>query len=245
MLRIGIISGKGGVGKTSCTVSLAYAFTNMKKSVGILDADLTGPNVNVAMGIEADLQIDAQRVKYLPVEKDGIKVLSMANILPPDGALMIRGYDSNEKSYTKSSIMKEFVQNTDWGELDILLCDLPPGTGDEAISMIEYLKPDGVIVITTPHSFAYADYLRVMHMLELYSIRVFKTVINMAYALLPCPHPDICKEENRVHRYDIFKDGDFQYENAYEIPLWPEYSQSHIIELKELADEILEKFVVA
>jgi len=246
MIRIGVLSGKGGVGKSTVTVSLAYAFKDMGRAVGIIDADLTGPNINVAMGIEDELKIDAEKVKYLPIEKDNIRVLSMANILPQDAALMIKGYDSDSKAYTQTSIIKEFVNNTNWGvPLDVLLVDLPPGTADVTTAMLEYLKPDGAIIVTTPHSFAYSDYLRMMHMLEIYGIKVLKTIVNMAYLELPCEHPEVCKEETKSHTYEIFNDGDFKYDDSYEIPIMPTASIEHKIDLTEVAEEILQKFMVA
>jgi ATP-binding protein involved in chromosome partitioning len=248
VLRIATVSGKGGTGKSTVTVSMAYAFKEMGKVVGILDCDLTGPNINIAMGIDEDKEtvgIDAKRVKYIPIEKDSIKVLSMASILPKESALMIKGSDSNEQAYTKSSIMKEFIYNVDWGPLDILLVDLPPGTGDEAQNIIQHMKPDGVIVVTTPHSYAYADYLRVMNMLELYEIRIFKTIVNMAYLEIECPHPEVCEEQDKIHTYNIFGDGKFEYSNSIELPLLPEVAQTHIIDLHDVAEEIEQKFVVA
>ena len=248
MLRIAVLSGKGGVGKTTCTASLAEEFQALEKRVGIMDMDLTGPNVNEAMHITEDevVGIDAQRVKYVPIDKNGIKVLSMASVMPKDSALMIAGSDSNEKAYTQTAIAKEFIYNVDWGPLDILLIDMPPGTNDSTLNIIKYMKPDGVVIVTTPHSFAYADYLRVVNMLELYEIRVFKVIVNMAYALLPCPHSEVCSEQDHLHQYDIFNDGGkFKYENAYEVPLEIESAQNHRVNLSEVAEEILQRFVVA
>jgi len=239
LIKIVVVSGKGGVGKTTVACNLARAFSSLGKRVGLLDLDITGPNVVRAMDITLPMGIDVSAVKYIPVEQDGVKVVSMANILPRGQALLLRGYDSDESTLTRSSIIKEFVFRVDWGDgLDILLADLPPGTGDEVISAIEYLAPDGAVVVTIPHSMAYEDYLRIIHLLDLYKIRVLKTVVNLAYFDAPCPHPK-CKV--KTHRYYIFNDGQFDYYNKYEVPIIPEVASTHKIDLKDLAEEILRK----
>jgi ATP-binding protein involved in chromosome partitioning len=241
MLKIIVVSGKGGVGKTTVACSLAYAFKELGKKVGILDLDLTGPNVVKALNVTIPLAIDVARVKYVPAEVDGIKVVSMAQILPDGVALLLKGYDSDESVYTRSSIIKEFAFNVDWGEgLDVLVVDMPPGTGDEVTSAIEYLAPDGAVVVTIPHSMAYEDYKRVVHMLELYNIRIFKTVVNLAYFDAPCPHYR-CKA--KFHRYYIFSDGQFDYYNKLELPIDPKVAETHRVDLKGLAEEILAKVV--
>lgn len=235
MLKLSVLSGKGGVGKTTICVNLAYALRDMGKKIGIMDFDLTGPNVMRAIGAEESLKLDITKAKYIPIEHDGIKILSMANLLPQGKALLWEGI-------RRRGIVKEFIHAADWTGLDILLADLPPGCGDETLGMMEYFVPDGVIIVTTPHSLAYEDYLRAIDMLKLNNTSVIKTVVNMAYFDLKCPHKN-CREKK--HRISVFKDNDHSWENSFEVPFDPLISASNKVDLKELAKLIIEKMVVA
>jgi ATP-binding protein involved in chromosome partitioning len=237
MFKLAVLSGKGGVGKTTITVNLAYAFRDLGKKVGIVDLDLTGPNVVRALNIDSlTVSIDAAEVKYIPIEHDGMKVISMASVIPEDQPLLLKGADSDSLTYTREAIIREFATRVNWGNIDILVMDCPPGTVDEVTSGLRYFKPDGAVVVTTPHSMAYVDYVRVVKMLKDYDIPILKTVVNMAYFDAECPHLT-CKE--KYHRYKIFYDKDIKYENAYELPIKQEIASTHRVDLKELATIIL------
>ena len=142
--RIAVFSGKGGVGKTTVSVNLAYAFQLEGYSTGILDADITGPNVAKMLNVQDDvIYLDE---KMIPFEKYGAKMISMASLLPHGQPLIWRGP-------MRSKVINQFLADVDWGELDYLIADLPPGTGDEILTIAQEMKPDYAIIVTTLKKF--------------------------------------------------------------------------------------------
>lgn len=175
--RIVVFSGKGGVGKTTVSVNLAYALQLAGNSTGILDADITGPNVPKMLGIEGELiMIDS---KLIPFEKKGLKMISMASMLKGGQALIWRGP-------LRSKIINQFLADVDWGELDYLIADLPPGTGDEILTIAQQMKPDCAVIVTTPQEVSVIDAERAIDMAQKLNIPFIGVVENMAG--FACPH---------------------------------------------------------
>jgi len=183
--RIVVFSGKGGVGKTTVSVNLAYALTKRGKRVGLLDADITGPNVPQMVGIAESLEADAERI--LPHEKEGVKIVSLASMVPPEVAIIWRGP-------LRSKAIEQLLGDAKWGKLDFLIVDLPPGTGDEVLTISQRTSPQMAIIVTTPQEVALIDARRAVNMAKKMEIRQIGIVENMSG--LVCPH---CGE-----RIDLF-----------------------------------------
>jgi ATP-binding protein involved in chromosome partitioning len=175
--RIAVFSGKGGVGKTTVSVNLAYAFQLEGYSTGILDADITGPNV--AKMLNVDGEIIFLNEKIVPFEKYGAKMISMASMLPHGQPLIWRGP-------MRSKVINQFLADVDWGELDYLIADLPPGTGDEILTIAQEMKPDYAIIVTTPQEVSVIDAERAINMAKKLEIPFIGVVENMAGFV--CPH---------------------------------------------------------
>lgn len=175
--RIAVFSGKGGVGKTTVSVNLAYALLNEGLSTGILDADITGPNVAKMLGIKSELIILDEKI--IPFEKYGAKVISMASLLKDGQALIWRGP-------MRSKIINQFLADVEWNELDFMIADLPPGTGDEILTIAQEMKPDYAVVVTTPQEVSVIDAERAVNMAKQLQIPAIGIVENMAG--LVCPH---------------------------------------------------------
>jgi ATP-binding protein involved in chromosome partitioning len=176
--KIAILSGKGGVGKTTVAVNTAVALAEEGFKVALLDLDLHGPNVPRMLGIDdAPTARDGLivPVKYGP----NMSVLSIGMLVEPEQAVAWRGP-------LKHSAIMQFLSDTAWGELDFMIFDLPPGTGDEAMSLMQLVKLDGVVLVTTPQKVALDDVLRAMHFSQEMGHRVLGFVNNMAYLI--CPH---------------------------------------------------------
>jgi len=189
--KIVVGSGKGGVGKSTVTVNLAAALQGRGYKVGILDADITGPNIPKLLGIE-DQQLLSGPNGLEPANASGMKVISMALLLKSrDSAVVWRGP-------MKMAALKQFISEVNWGDLDFLLVDLPPGTSDEPISAAQLISGlDGAIVVTTPQEVALLDSRKAVNMFRLMEVRVLGIVENMSG--LVCPH---CGE-----KIEVFKTG--------------------------------------
>ena len=189
--KIVIGSGKGGVGKSTVTVNLAAALQSRGFKVGILDADITGPNIPKLLGIE-DQKMIAGPEGLDPADAAGIKVVSMALLLKSrDSPVVWRGP-------MKMSALKQFVSDVNWGDLDFLLVDLPPGTSDEPISIAQLISGlDGAIIVTTPQEVALLDSRKAVNMFLMMDVRVLGIVENMSGLI--CPH---CGE-----KIEVFKTG--------------------------------------
>jgi ATP-binding protein involved in chromosome partitioning len=175
---VAVASGKGGVGKTTVAVNLALALARMKCTVGLLDADIYGPNVPLMLGTTEQPQaIDEQTI--LPVEAQGLKMISMGLLVPPDRPMIWRGPMLH-------SALTQFLRNVRWGELDYLIVDLPPGTGDVQLTLIQTVPISGAVVVTTPSVVALADVRKAIEMFRQVNVEVLGIVENMSY--FACPH---------------------------------------------------------
>jgi ATP-binding protein involved in chromosome partitioning len=173
---IAIASGKGGVGKTTVAVNLAIALSKKGAKVGILDADMHGPDIPIMLGInERPL---GSKGMLIPIEKFGIKVISTATLAGDGVAIVWRGPLVNKA-------IKEFLGHVAWGELDYLLVDLPPGTGDAPLTMAKLISLDGVIIVTTPQKVALADVRRCIGLFVGQNIPIFGIVENMSFLRVP------------------------------------------------------------
>ena len=175
--RIVVFSGKGGVGKTTVAVNLACMLSQGPYNVGLLDADITGPNVLQMMGINEHPQ--AVDEKLIPHERHGVKVVSLASLLPADAAVIWRGP-------MRSKALEQLLNDTEWGDMDTLIMDLPPGTGDEALTIAQDVKPQLAIVVTTPQEVALLDARRAINFARKLEIPTIAIVENMSGLI--CPH---------------------------------------------------------
>ncbi len=175
--RIAVFSGKGGVGKTTVSINLAYAFQLEGFSTGILDADITGPNVAKMLNVNSELIFLNE--KMVPFEKYGAKMISMAAMLKSGQPLIWRGP-------MRSKIINQFLADVDWGELDYLIADLPPGTGDEILTISQQMKPDYAVIVTTPQEVSIIDAERAVNMAKKLEIPYIGVVENMSGFV--CPH---------------------------------------------------------
>ena len=169
---VAVASGKGGVGKTTVAVNLAIALKNMGHSVGLLDADVYGPNVPVMLGTnEQPRAVDERTI--IPVEAYGLKMISMGLLNPGDKPLVWRGPMLH-------SVIQQFLRSTQWGELDYLIVDLPPGTGDVQLTLIQSVSVSGAVVVTTPSIVALADVRKAIEMFRQVNVEILGVVENMS-----------------------------------------------------------------
>lgn len=168
---IAVSSGKGGVGKTTIAVNLAISLANEGASVGLLDADILGPNVPMMMGLQR--MPPPRDRKMVPAERFGVKVVSMAFMVPPDQPLIWRGPMLH-------SAIRQLLSDVAWGDLDYLVVDLPPGTGDAQLTLAQVLPISGAIIVTQPMQVAASDALRGLKMFEKLEVPILGIVENMS-----------------------------------------------------------------
>ena len=185
---IAVGSGKGGVGKTTVAVNLAVGLASLGYKSGLMDADVYGPNVPLMMGVNRTPMAYGDRIQ--PLDQFGVKLMSMGFLSPGDKPLVWRGPMLH-------SVIQQFLRGVDWGELDYLVIDLPPGTGDVQLSLIQTAPITGAIVVTTPSDVSLEDARKAIHMFHQVKVPILGIVENMSY--LECPH---CKE-----RIDVFSHG--------------------------------------
>jgi ATP-binding protein involved in chromosome partitioning len=206
---IAIASGKGGVGKSTVTSNLAVALAQAGAKVGLIDADIYGPSIPTMFNCEFEQpqikQVNGKNV-ILPIEQYGVKLISIGFLAPPDSAVVWRGPMA-------SSALKQFFSDADWGELDYLLIDLPPGTSDIHLTLVQTVPVTGAVIVTTPQKVALADANKGLAMFRQPQINVpvLGIIENMAY---------FTPEELPGNKYYIFgKDGGKNLSEKYNVPL--------------------------
>jgi ATP-binding protein involved in chromosome partitioning len=186
---IAVSSGKGGVGKSTVAVNLAVALAQDGASVGLMDADVYGPNVPLMLGI-AHKQPEVFQNKLIPLEAHGIRIISMAVLAPADKPMVLRGPMLH-------GIVRQFLTDVNWGELDYLIVDMPPGTGDVQLSLAQLVPVQGAVLVTTPQNVSIADVRRAYKMFEQVNVPVLGVIENMSYFIAP----------DTGNRYNIFGEG--------------------------------------
>jgi ATP-binding protein involved in chromosome partitioning len=182
---IAVASNKGGVGKTTVSVNLAVALAKRGARVGLLDADVTGPNIPIMMGFEAGFMAEGER-GLTTVEKYGVRMVSLGFVLPRLSPVVWRGP-------MVGTAVRQLLHDIKWGELDYLIVDLPPGTSDASMSMAQEAPISGVVVVSTPQDVAWEDAGKAVAMFDKLNVPVFGVVENMSYFL--CPH---CGERTEI-----------------------------------------------
>ena len=175
-LRIVVFSGKGGVGKTTVSVNLAAALNAQGLSVGLLDGDITGPNVGQMLGITEPVRVENDGI--LPHEVEGLNVVTLASMIPAGAAIVWRGP-------IRSKTLEQLLDDTAWGDLDVLVVDMPPGTGDEILTISQRTLPQIAVVVTTPQEVALADARRAVDFANKLKIPSIGLVENMSGAVCP------------------------------------------------------------
>ncbi len=186
---IAVASGKGGVGKSTCSVNLALALQAQGLKVGVLDADLYGPSLPKLLGLEGKPAFRDDNF-FKPFQAYGLEAMSIGPMLEGNQAVVWRGPMA-------SSALRQLLRETDWGDLDVLVMDLPPGTGDIQISLCQTVQFDGVVMVSTPQDLALIDAKKAMDMFMRLKIPVLGIVENMSYFVAP----------DTGKRYDIFGHG--------------------------------------
>jgi len=177
---VAVGAGKGGVGKTTLAVNLALALSALGSRVGMIDGDIYGPNVPMMLGVQG--QLTSEDEKIVPAEKFGIKVVSMGFLTNDESPVIWRGPMLH-------SVIRQFFHDVKWGELDYLVIDMPPGTGDVALSLSQTVPVAGAIVVTTPQEVSLADSRRAVRMYQKLNIPVLGLIENMSYFVCPsCEH---------------------------------------------------------
>ncbi len=186
---IAVGSGKGGVGKTTLAVNLAVALARMGHKVGLLDADVYGPNVPLMLGVSAQPRMVGEN-RIEPLEAFGLKVISVGFLNPGDKPIIWRGPMLHQ-------IVRQFLGLVEWGKLDYMVVDLPPGTGDIALSLVQTVPLTGAVVVSTPSDVSLQDARKAIEMFRQMKVDIVGVVENMSYFV--CPH---CE-----HEVDIFSRG--------------------------------------
>ena len=177
---IAVASGKGGVGKSTVSVNLAVALAQSGASVGLLDADITGPNIPLMMGLEGQPKASANN-KITPLERYGVKAISIQFFVPEGQPIVWRGP-------LVGGAIQQFLRDVDWGELDYLVIDLPPGTSDAQLTLAQAVPISGAVLVTTPQEVSLADVGKALAMFQRMSVPVLGLVENMTAFV--CPHCD-------------------------------------------------------
>ncbi len=186
---IAVASGKGGVGKSTMATNLALSLALDGAKVGLLDADIFGPNIPMMLGSNEKPRYN-QLQKIVPPEAHGIKMMSMGLLVEPNQAVIWRGPMIH-------NALRQFLQDVEWGELDYLIIDLPPGTGDASLSLAQSLSLTGAVIVTTPQQVALSDVVRGTTMFEQLNVPILGIIENMSYFVAP----------DTGQKYDIFGQG--------------------------------------
>ncbi|NVJ87091.1 MAG: Mrp/NBP35 family ATP-binding protein [Algoriphagus sp.] len=205
---IAIASGKGGVGKSTTAVNLAVALAESGAKVGLIDADISGPSIPTMFNVEGEqpaVKREGDKNVIIPIEQYGVKMISIGFLTPTDSAVVWRGPMA-------SSALRQFISDVNWGELDYLLIDLPPGTSDIHLTMVQTVPVTGAVIVTTPQKVALADATKGLSMFNQPQINVpvLGVVENMAY---------FTPEELPDHKYYLFgKEGGKRLAEKYQVP---------------------------
>ena len=186
---VAVSSGKGGVGKSTVAVNLAVSLARDGARVGLMDADVYGPNVPLMLGV-GHVRPTISGNKLVPLEAHGIRLMSMAVLKPGDEPMIVRGPILH-------GLVRQFLQDVEWGELDYLIVDMPPGTGDVQLSLAQLVPVQGAVLVTTPQEVALSDVRRALRMFETVNVPVLGVVENMSYFVAP----------DTGVRYNIFGEG--------------------------------------
>lgn len=189
---IAIASGKGGVGKSTVAVNLAVALAKDGASVGLIDADIYGPSIPLMLGLKEKPKIyqDQQTMKIIPLVNYGVKVISIGLLVDDNAPVIWRGPMA-------SGAVKQFMTDVDWGELDYLIFDLPPGTGDIQLTLVQTIPLTGAVIVTTPQEVSLIDARKALKMFTRVNVPVLGVVENMSYFIAP----------DTGIKYDIFGSG--------------------------------------
>lgn len=185
---IAVASGKGGVGKSTMAANLALSLSLDGARIGLLDADIYGPNIPLMMGVNE--RPKGQNDKIIPPQGYGIKIMSMGFLVDPNQPVIWRGPMIH-------NALRQFLQDVEWGNLDYLVVDLPPGTGDASLSLAQSLSLTGAVIVTTPQQVALSDVVRGVAMFQQLNVPILGVIENMSYFVAP----------DTGKRYDIFGHG--------------------------------------
>lgn len=184
---IAVASGKGGVGKSTVCANLAIALAQSGARVGLMDADIYGPNIPLMLGISSETRPEVTpEEKIVPLQAYGLKMISMGVLVPPGAPMIWRGPMLH-------SAVTQFLQKVEWGELDYLMVDLPPGTGDVQLSLVQTVSVTGAVIVTTPQEVALLDVRKGIAMFQKTQVSILGVVENMSSFI--CPH---CNEETPI-----------------------------------------------
>ncbi len=187
---IAVASGKGGVGKSTVAVNLAVALSELGAEVGLLDADIYGPSIPTMLGANEQPEMSENR-KILPLHRHGVKLMSIGFLLPDKNTAMVW------RGPMVHSALRNFLQDVDWGELDYLIVDMPPGTGDAHLTMTQSIPLTGAVVVTTPQIVALDDARKGVALFQKTNTPILGIIENMSYFIAP----------DTGKRYDIFRAG--------------------------------------
>ncbi len=199
---IAVASGKGGVGKSTVAVNLALALSKAGSRVGLLDIDLYGPSIPMMMGIHEDIQATEDK-RLIPLEAHGVKLISVGFMLDEETPLIWRGP-------LVMQLVQQFLKDVEWGELDYLVIDLPPGTGDAQLTLVQTIPLTGVVAVTTPQDVALIDARRAIKMFTEVKVPILGIVENMSSFI--CPH---CDKETEI----FSSGGGKKTSERYDVPL--------------------------
>jgi ATP-binding protein involved in chromosome partitioning len=189
---IAVASGKGGVGKSTVAVNLAVALAKQGAKVGLIDADVYGPSIPMMLGLKKKPKVyqDGQTLKMIPLENYGIKIMSIGLLVEENAPVIWRGPMA-------SSAIRQFMSDVDWGELDYLFFDMPPGTGDIQLTLVQSIPLSGAIIVTTPQEVSLIDARKALKMFTRVNVPIVGIIENMSYFIAP----------DTGKKYDIFGTG--------------------------------------
>jgi len=206
-------SGKGGVGKSTVSVNLAVSLAKKNLKIGLLDADIYGPSIPKMLGITEKPEVSKNK-KILPYEKYGIKSMSIGNMVPQDGSVIWRGAMA-------SNAIRQLVNDVDWDELDFLILDLPPGTGDIQLSLCQNFSISGAVIVSTPQEISLLDVRKAVNMFKKVKVEILGTIQNMSYLNVDGKKTFIFGKDG------VKKESDkLNFKYLGEVPIFQEISQS-------------------